>query len=101
MGVPQGYKQVEWYGRGPHECYPDRIYGAPLRRYRVPDAAQLHTPYIFPGQDSWDQSFALLPSSRPNFELLDQTSKYPYCIQDVPPNMGQILEYAVDCLIHI
>ena len=43
---------MEWYGRGPHECYPDRVYGAPLRRYRVPDAAQLHTPYIFPGQDS-------------------------------------------------
>ena len=41
---------MEWYGRGPHECYPDRTYGAPLRRYSVPDAAQLHTPYIFPGQ---------------------------------------------------
>lgn len=25
--------RVAWYGRGPQECYPDRKYGAPLRRY--------------------------------------------------------------------
>ena len=49
MGVPEQYRQVQWYGRGPHECYPDRVYGAPLRVYSMEDAAKLHTPYIFPG----------------------------------------------------
>lgn len=49
LGTPEQYKQVQWYGRGPHESYPDRIYGAPVRVYSLEDAAKLHTPYIFPG----------------------------------------------------
>ncbi len=26
-------RRVTWHGGGPHECYPDRKYGAPLRQY--------------------------------------------------------------------
>ena len=48
MGVPSQYRQVHWYGRGPHECYPDRQYGAPLRQYSVADVKEFHVPYIFP-----------------------------------------------------
>ncbi len=48
MGVPSQYKQVHWYGRGPHECYPDRQHGAPLRQYSVADVKEFHVPYIFP-----------------------------------------------------
>lgn len=58
------YKQVSWYGRGPHECYPDRIYGAPLRVYSVPDAGELHTPYIFPGPSSPHAMISLTRGSR-------------------------------------
>ena len=28
------FDEVEWYGRGPHECYPDRKTGARFGRYR-------------------------------------------------------------------
>ena len=45
-----GSAGLHWYGRGPHECYPDRCHGALVRRHRVQDAAALHTPYIFPGE---------------------------------------------------
>lgn len=48
LGVPAQYKQAHWYGRGPHECYPDRQYGAPLRQYSVADVKEFHVPYIFP-----------------------------------------------------
>lgn len=48
LGVPPEYKQAHWYGRGPHECYPDRQYGAPLRQYAVADVKEFHVPYIFP-----------------------------------------------------
>ncbi|KAK9814513.1 hypothetical protein WJX72_007158 [[Myrmecia] bisecta] len=50
FAVPSDLTQAEWYGRGPLECYPDRKWGAPLRRHQVPDVAELHTPYIFPGE---------------------------------------------------
>jgi len=51
---------VAWYGRGPHECYPDRQSGAPLRRHAVDDVAALHVPYIMPGASlllPWRESF--------------------------------------------
>ena len=56
IGVPSQYRQVHWYGRGPHECYPDRQYGAPLRQYSVAEVKEFHVPYIFPsaGTSSFD-----------------------------------------------
>jgi hypothetical protein len=41
---------VAWYGAGPHESYPDRKDGAPVRVHAVDAAADLHVPYIFPGE---------------------------------------------------
>ena len=49
LGVPSQFSAVEWYGRGPHENYADRKYGAFLRRHAVERLEQLHTPYIFTG----------------------------------------------------
>lgn len=49
LGVPKACRQVDWYGKGPHECYPDRKTGAWLRRYHVANADELHVPYIYPG----------------------------------------------------
>lgn len=48
LGVPAQYGRVAWYGRGPHECYPDRKYGAPLRQHAADSVRDLHVPYIFP-----------------------------------------------------
>ena len=42
--------QVEWLGLGPHENYPDRRLAAQHGRWRLP-LADLHTPYIFPGEN--------------------------------------------------
>ncbi|WP_135455966.1 beta-galactosidase [Vibrio echinoideorum] len=38
---------VEWFGRGPHENYPDRKMSAQMGRYQQ-SIEQMHTPYIFP-----------------------------------------------------
>lgn len=48
FGVPPEYSQVEWYGRGPHECYPDRKAGAALRRHSAQSVEELRVPYVFP-----------------------------------------------------
>ena len=50
FGVCQAFQRVQWYGRGPHECYPDRKSSALLRRHRADRVAQLHVPYVFPGE---------------------------------------------------
>ena len=52
LAVPDSLSRVEWFGKGPHECYPDRKFGAWLRRHHVAHASELHVPYIFPGPTS-------------------------------------------------
>ena len=41
---------VEWYGRGRHENYPDRILSADIGRWSA-TLDELHTPYIFPSEN--------------------------------------------------
>jgi beta-galactosidase len=43
-------KNVEWFGRGPHENYPDRLLSAHIARYASTIDA-MHTPYIFPSEN--------------------------------------------------
>lgn len=47
--VPGAQSRVDWYGCGPHECYPDRKAGAWLRRHHASHVDELHVPYIYPG----------------------------------------------------
>ena len=39
--------QISWFGRGPHENYPDRQTSAHIGYWQLP-LDQMHTPYIFP-----------------------------------------------------
>lgn len=45
--VPESFT---WWGRGPHENYPDRKLAADIGRYTLPLSAA-HTPYIFPSDN--------------------------------------------------
>ena len=47
--VPKVLSNVEWLGRGPHECYPDRCAGALTGRY-TSTAREMDVPYIVPGE---------------------------------------------------
>ncbi len=42
--------EVNWFGRGPHENYPDRILSAHIGRHSSSVNA-MHTPYIFPSEN--------------------------------------------------
>ena len=42
--------EVKWFGRGPHENYPDRISSAHIGRYSC-SVEEMHTPYIFPSEN--------------------------------------------------
>ena len=43
-------KNLSWFGRGPHENYPDRVASADVGYWRAPLSA-MHTPYIFPTEN--------------------------------------------------
>lgn len=45
--IPGEFRNVEWYGRGPHETYWDRKTGAAVGLYRSP-VDELWTPYVEP-----------------------------------------------------
>ncbi|MEM9752584.1 MAG: glycoside hydrolase family 2 TIM barrel-domain containing protein [Planctomycetota bacterium] len=47
LTLAEGFDQLEWFGRGPHESYPDRQAAAPIGRYRSTVAEQ-YEPYIVP-----------------------------------------------------
>lgn len=49
--LEKSINQIEWYGRGPFECYPDRKAAAHVGLYKqyVDD---MHVPYIVPGECS-------------------------------------------------
>ncbi|KAK9808191.1 hypothetical protein WJX73_006921 [Symbiochloris irregularis] len=49
--MPEANTRVDWYGKGPHECYPDRKTGAWLRRHHASHVDELHVPYIYPGEE--------------------------------------------------
>jgi beta-galactosidase len=45
--LPPTMERLEWYGDGPHECYPDRRSSALVGRWRSTVAEQ-YVPYAFP-----------------------------------------------------
>ena len=45
--LPNTDKKVNWFGRGPHENYPDRLLSAHIGRYSC-SVEGMYTPYIFP-----------------------------------------------------
>ena len=47
MRLPADFRQVEYYGRGPWENYPDRKHSALLGRYKMP-LSDFETEYIHP-----------------------------------------------------
>jgi beta-galactosidase len=47
--LPDSENPVNWFGRGPHENYPDRILSAHIARHCC-SIEEMHTPYIFPSE---------------------------------------------------
>ena len=44
-----GHDRAAWYGRGPHECYVDRLDSAHVDTHAA-TLDELHVPYIYPGK---------------------------------------------------
>ncbi|XP_024380788.1 uncharacterized protein [Physcomitrium patens] len=50
FNIDKECSEVEWYGRGPFECYPDRKSAARVGTYSK-EVKDLHVPYIVPGEN--------------------------------------------------
>ena len=50
FAIPRSYRNVAWYGRGPHENYWDRRTSAPIGRYES-TVSQWVTPYVRPQEN--------------------------------------------------
>jgi beta-galactosidase len=50
MSLPGDFDHIRWYGRGPHENYPDRKESALVGVYSGPVQEQYH-PYIVPQEN--------------------------------------------------
>jgi beta-galactosidase len=50
LGLPATWRTADWWGRGPHENYPDRLASAAVARYRA-DVDDLSTDYILPQEN--------------------------------------------------
>ena len=48
--IAQSVSEAAWFGRGPHENYPDRLASADIGRWRLP-IEKMHTNYIFPSEN--------------------------------------------------
>ncbi|MBW3694259.1 beta-galactosidase [Vibrio sp. T187] len=47
LALPQQSQTINWFGRGPHENYPDRLASAHIGQFEATQQ-DMHTPYIFP-----------------------------------------------------
>ena len=50
LALAEPNQAIAWFGRGPHENYPDRFLSAPIGRYSLP-VEDLYTAYIFPSEN--------------------------------------------------
>jgi len=64
MRCPQDMTAVEWYGRGPHECYADRKASAALGRYSS-TVDEMHVPYIVPSENGGRADVSWVALQRP------------------------------------
>ena len=82
MRVPANFTQVEYYGRGPWENYPDRKRSAFLGRYKMP-LSEFETEYIHPQDNGCrtDVRWFQLTSHRSPLTTLRISGLQPLCIR--------------------
>ena len=78
MRLPSEFTQIDFYGRGPWENYPDRKHGAMLGRYQMP-LSNFETEYIHP-QDNANRCDIRWLSLSSTSTTIRIDGKQPLCI---------------------
>eukprot|EP00249_Psilotum_nudum_P022717 c28621_g1_i1 orf=380-3835(-) len=77
------FDEVQWYGRGPFECYPDRKHAAQIGIYQK-KVMELHVPYIAPGECGGRADVRWMAFTRKNKDIGLFTS----CVGNTPVQMN-------------
>ncbi len=104
FSVPKSFSEIEWYGRGPFETYPDRKTGAKIGRYSS-DVNKEYVPYIIPQdygnhtdvrwvkvEDEMGRGFEISTGETLNFSYHKYSTEnlsramYTYQLKDAPEN---------------
>ncbi len=82
MRIPASYTNIEYYGRGPWENYPDRKRSAFLGQYKMP-LSEFETEYIHPQDNSCrtDVRWFKLSPFTPHLSSLKIIGLQPLCIR--------------------
>jgi beta-galactosidase len=85
--LPAQYNQVEWMGRGPHENYRDRSYGAHWGIHHS-DVDMMYTPYIKPQEygNRWDVERVTVSGEKGGLEIYGNAfsfSIHPFTLQNL------------------
>ncbi len=102
-----GLDEIEWFGQGPWETYPDRCTGAPVGTYRA-KVAQLFTPYLRPQESGGRHGvrrFALTGNGMGMVVHLDEprqvsVSRYRAADLAVATHHDELVPRA-SCVVHI
>ncbi|PHN03464.1 glycoside hydrolase family 2 TIM barrel-domain containing protein [Flavilitoribacter nigricans] len=87
LQMPAGFRQLSWYGRGPHENYSDRNSSAYVDVYRGTVQEQ-YTPYVFPQENGNKTDVRWL-------QLTDEAGR-GFLIRGAQPLSMNVHHYAVD-----
>jgi len=91
MALPRSFNDICWYGRGPHECYPDRKESGLVRQWEA-KVGDFPVKYVVPSESggradvrwaaiSSDKvTLACFPADSDSFKLLNVS---PYSDRDV------------------
>ena len=71
MALPPGFEQLAWFGRGPHENYPDRNTGAAVGLYKSTVTEQ-YVPYILPQENGAKTDVRWVSLTNPETSILFQ-----------------------------
>lgn len=108
LQMPEGFEEVSWYGRGPHESYVDKKESALVDVY-VGTVDELYEPYIYPQENGnkmdtrWTsvvngQGVGLLICGEPTYNM----SVHHYTVQDLyEANHTYDLQPRPETIIHI
>jgi beta-galactosidase len=104
MKIPAQFRNMQWYGRGPHENYSDRNTSAFVGKYTSTVTDQ-YFPYIRPQENGYrtdirwvaltnQQGQGLLISGLPLFSM----SALPYSIEDLDQGTKQNYRHTIDLI---
>ena len=98
LKLPAHFKQVTWYGRGPHENYPDRKDAEPIGWYSMP-VAQTFSHYARPQDCGNHEDCVVARLESPHGKIEISALDAPFSFQVLPYSTHQLATCGHDAML--